>query len=111
MMGHRNKSMPHHCVYVYFCLFQGEFHRTVVRTENLGVYLRSFKPVAEIIRYYEIVDTPACILLSCLEPVRPPRVDVGLIRVEMSECVCESGVKESRELFSFLICESCIHSV
>lgn len=52
-----------------FALVYCQFHRTVVRSENLGVNLGVNQSVSEILRSDEIVNTPAYILLTSLEAV------------------------------------------
>ena len=50
-------------------LFYCQFDRAVVRTEDFGVDSGSFQTVAKTVAYDEVVDAPARILLSGLEPV------------------------------------------
>ena len=40
----------------------------------------------------KIVNTPSNVLLTCLEPVRPPGVDALFIWIKIAESICESGV-------------------
>ena len=75
----------------------------MVRTEYFGMYLCVFQTCSEVIAHYKIVNAPPDVLLTGLEPVRPPGVDVGLVRIEISECISETGVKQIGELTALLV--------
>lgn len=53
------------------------------------------------------IDAPAGILGSSIEPVRPVRVGVTFVGIEVSEDVHESLLQEQCEVFSLLRCEPC----
>ena len=46
-----------------------QFHRTMIAAENIGKYLRILDLFHQPFRYDEIVDTPSCVVLSCIETV------------------------------------------
>ena len=43
--------------------------RTVVGAEDLIMDFGAFQSVLKVIGYYEVVDSPSDVLLSCLEPI------------------------------------------
>lgn len=55
---------------------------------------------------YEIVDAPAGVVLTCMESIRPPRIDILLVGMEMAECIDESFREEFGESATLFIRES-----
>ena len=58
----------------------------------------------------EIVDAPACILLTRLEAVRPPRI-CDLLGIEGAEGVNEATSQEVAELLALFVGKTGIHAV
>ena len=50
-------------------LVDGQLYRTVVGSEDFGMDLCICESAAKVIAYYEVVNTPACVLLTGLESV------------------------------------------
>ena len=60
------------------------------------------------VRYQEVVDAPACILLPGFEHIAPPGVSAGGFGVQITEGVGKACVKKLGELSSFLVREAWI---
>ena len=67
--------------------------------------------VLQAVRYQEVVDSPAGIVLPCVEHIAPPGVGTGLIRVQVAEGIGESIVQQTAESGSLLIREAGITTV
>lgn len=67
-------------------------YRAVIGTENFGMDGCLFQTVIETFRGNEVVNTPSCVLLSCLKAVGPPGINAFSIRIKMAEGIRESGV-------------------
>src|SRR5699024_4288980 len=80
-----------------------KFHRAVVRSHHICQDLRILKPVLQAFRYTEIINTPSCILRPGAEPVGPPGIDPGLIRIKIAERVNESRIEKFGELLPLFI--------
>ena len=63
---------------------------TVVAAVDLGVDFGIGQALLQAVAHQEVVNTPACILLACLEAVAPPRIDIGHIGVEETPSVSET---------------------
>ena len=60
------------CIIIYeICVFllQCQFHWTMVGAENLGMDFRVHQSVSQVFGSYKVVNTPADILLTCLEAI------------------------------------------
>ena len=44
----------------------------MIAAEYLGMYLRILQTFTQTVGNHEVVDTPACILLTGLKTIRPP---------------------------------------
>ena len=64
----------------------------MVGTQYIRMYLGIDQLVIQRSRGYEIVDTPAGILLACLEAIRPPRIDILLLGIEITEGIGETSL-------------------
>ena len=83
----------------------------MIRTHHLCMYLGICEVCFQSLGTYEIVDTPPCVVLSCPESIRPPRIDVSLIRVEVTESVNKSAIQQTCELLTLLVCETSIAAI
>ena len=66
--------------------------------------------LAQTVRDDKVVDAPTGILLTSLEPVRPPRV-FHLLRILVAEGVRKTAGQQVAELFAFLVSEAGIMTV
>ena len=53
--------------------------------------------------YAEIVDAPSCVLLPRVEPVRPPGISAGSVRIQIAEGINEACIQQFAEFAAFLI--------
>ena len=83
----------------------------MVGTENLIVDTGFRQMLGKTIGSEEIVDTPACVLLTGAEAIAPPRIDTLKRGMEETERIGESGFEKLCELGAFLICETCILTI
>ena len=59
----------------------------------------------------KIVDTPASVLFPCLEAIRPPGIDIFLIRIKVAESVRKARIQPLGELGTLLVRKTCILTV
>ena len=77
----------------------------MVGTENLIVNAGGGNPPAQALGNYEVVDTPADVLLAGLEAVGPPGL-LDLVGIERTPRVHEPGTQPIGKLSAFLIREA-----
>ena len=75
-------------------LVEDELYGAVVRAVDLRMDGGTLQAGSEALGGDEVVDTPARVTLTGLEAVRPPRVDVRLVGVEVAEGIDEACVEE-----------------
>ena len=61
--------------------------------------------------HQEVVDTPPRVLFACLEAIRPPRIDIGLVGIEKAERIGKSVTEQTAEFFAFLVGKSGIPAI
>ena len=69
-----------------------KLHRAVVAAKNLVVYHSPGKLVVEQLRRQEIINAPAGIIVAGVESITPPRINIGLIRIEITEGIGEAAI-------------------
>ena len=65
----------------------------------------------EAVRYQPVVDTPPCVLGSCLEAVTPPRINILHIWIHCAPRVCEACGQKLCELLALLVRKASIHVI
>ena len=91
--------------------FKIQFYRTMVGAQNICVYFSVLKPAFQLGRGNKIINSPSCVLFHCLKPVRPPGINVLLIRIKISERINKAALQDSGKTFSFFIGKSRIFAV
>src|SRR5690606_15529802 len=77
--------------------------RTMVAAKDVGVDPRIDKARSEPLRREEVVDAPADVALPHLGHVRPPRIGVRAVRIQVAERVEEACAEQARHLLAFLV--------
>ena len=75
---------------------QGKLYRTMVGTKHIGMNLGIHQLIVQRSGGNKVVDTPACILFTRFEAIRPPGVDFLLIRIKVAESVCKARIQYNR---------------
>ena len=83
----------------------------MVAAENLVVDSGADEAVIHPLRGQEVIDAPACVLLSGTESVAPPAVGSFQVWMEMAERIRETARQELCHLFPLLVCEASIPAV
>ena len=87
-----------------------QFNGAMVRAEDIGVDFCLLYFIFNAVSNAEIVNTPACVVGSCVEAIAPPGIDAFSVGIKISEGICETAFKKQRKLSSFLIGEACIRT-
>ena len=90
---------------------KAETDRTVVASHNIRKYFRISDGRSDTVRHQEIVNTPSRIILSCVIHIGPPCIRAGLFRIQLTESISKSRIKQSRKLFPLLWRKSCISDI
>ena len=83
----------------------------MVAAVDLGVNPGPGQSLLQSVTHQEIVDAPPGILLTRLEAVAPPGIDIGDIRIEEAPGIGEPRVEQDGHLLAFLIGEACVLAV
>ena len=83
----------------------------MVAAENLVVYAHRFEAIVQALGGDEIIDAPSCVLLTRFETVAPPRIGPFEVRIEKTERIGESTLKQTGELGTFFVGESRIFAI
>mgnify|MGYP003289783290 CR=1 FL=1 len=98
-------------MYLYSSKIECKLYWTMVGTKHISMNLGINQFIVQRFRSYEIVNTPPRILLSSLEAIRPPRVDILLIRIEIAESIRKAGFEKFGHLCAFFIGEACVLTI
>ena len=83
----------------------------MVASEYFGMDACTGEGGGKAFRDQKIVDTPAGVLLACLETIAPPAVGIGLVGMEMAEGVYKTALEQEGHLLALLIREAGIATV
>ena len=94
-----------------YLIFYLNFNRAVVAAVDLGVDLGVNQLLLQTVAYQEVVDAPPGVLLTRLEAVAPPGIDIGDLGIEETPCVSETGTEQDGHLLALLVGETCVLAV
>ena len=83
----------------------------MVGTQHFGINGSFGDPVSQTIRYDEIVDPPSGIIFPGIEPITPPAIGSGHIRVQLSEGIRKAPAEKISKGLPLLVREACISPV
>ena len=98
-------------IYILNILLKVQLYWAVVTSQYLRVNLSIPKSVLEIIRGNKVVNTPTCILFSCLKSVRPPGIYIFKFRIKESEAVYITRFQELCHFPSVFNRKTCISTI
>ena len=83
----------------------------MVRAGDIGMYGRRLEGGHQALRHYEIVDTPAHVLLARTASVAPPRVCAARVGVLIAESVYEAFAEQTRHAAALLVGKASVAAV
>ena len=83
----------------------------MVGAENIRVDFCAFESVFKAFGSHKVVDTPTCVLCSCLKTITPPGVRSLQIGIEMAEAVDKTRAQQLGKLSALLIGEAGVAAV
>ena len=118
--GGSNPSLPTKKTdsFITICFFislpsiiKRQFYRTMVGTIDIRMNLGINQLIIQGSGSDEIIDTPASVLFPRLKAIRPPGVDILLMRIKVAESVCKARIEPLGELSTLLIRKTSILTV